>query len=51
MKTIKSKKLSYGLVEIVDGGKSPRCRLYVAGELKECSDSLSTIIACYDKYY
>ncbi len=51
-KTIKSKVLSYGLVEVRDAGAtSPRYRIYVAGQLKEYSDSLSTILSCFDRYY
>lgn len=50
--TIKSKMLSYGLVEVRDAGaKSPRYRLYVAGQLKSYSDSLSTILSEFDKLY
>ena len=52
VKTIKSKVVSYGLVEVRDAGAiSPRYRLYVAGQLKEVSDNLSTILSCYDRYY
>lgn len=43
--------VSYGLVEIRDEGVSPRYRLYVAGQLKESSDNLNTILACFDRYY
>lgn len=51
-KTIKSKVVSYGLVEVRDAGAtSPRYRIYVAGQLKEISDNLSTILSCYDRYY
>ena len=51
-KTIKSKMESYGLVEVRDGGaKSPRYSLYVAGQLKEVSDDLNTILRCFDRYY
>ena len=50
--TIKSKSLSYGLVEVRDAGAvSPRYRLYLNGTLKEYSDSLDTIMRCYDRYY
>ena len=51
-RTIKSKVVSYGLVEVRDAGAiSPRYRLYVAGQLKEVSDNLSSILSCYDRYY
>ncbi|MBR3460133.1 MAG: hypothetical protein IKH21_04975 [Clostridia bacterium] len=51
-RTIKSKRVSYGLVEIRDAGAvSPRYRLYVAGQLAEYSDNLSTIIDCYNRRY
>ena len=50
--TIKSKTVSYGLVEVRDAGtKSPRYRLYVAGKLKETSDNLNTILSCFDRIY
>lgn len=51
--TIKSKMVSYGLVEIQDAGAtSPRYRIYVNGSLKEYSDDLNTIIRIFDsKYY
>ncbi len=51
-RTLKSKVVSYGLVEVRDGGTlSPRYRLYVAGQLKEVSDSLSVILSCFERYY
>jgi hypothetical protein len=50
--TIKSKRVSYGLVEIRDAGAtSPRYRLYVNGELKKHSDSLDAIMWEYDHTY
>lgn len=50
--TIKSKRVSYGLVEIRDAGTlSPRYRLYVNGELKKQSDSFDTIMWEYDHTY
>lgn len=50
--TIRSKVVSYGLVEIRDAGPaSPRYRLYVAGQLKQCSDDLSSLIWEYDHTY
>lgn len=49
---IKSKMLSYGLVEVRDAGAtSPRYRLYVAGQLKSYSDDLYTILAEFDRLY
>ncbi|MEE1210717.1 MAG: hypothetical protein U0K60_11825 [Parafannyhessea umbonata] len=49
--TIKSKMTSYGLVEIVDAGTSPRYRLYVAGSLMKQSDDLSAIMWEFDHSY
>lgn len=49
--TLKSKVVSYGLVEVVDAGTAgSRYRLYVAGQLKEVSDNLNTILSCYNQY-
>ena len=53
MTTIKSKRVSYGLVELRDAGtSSPRYRIYVNGDLKEQSDDLNTISQIFNsKYY
>ena len=51
-KTIKSKRVSYGLVEIRDAITiSPRYRLYVSGSLMKVSDDLNTILDCYAGYH
>lgn len=50
--TLKSKRVSYGLVELRDAGThSPRYRIYVNGQLKEQSDDLNTIISIFDSRY
>ncbi len=49
---IKSKVVSYGLVELRDAGAtSPRYRIYVAGQLKEYSDDLDGIMKFFERYY
>lgn len=49
---IKSKVVSYGLVELRDAGAaSPRYRIYVAGELKEYSDDLKGILWFFDQHH
>lgn len=50
--TIKSKRVSYGLVELRDAGTlSPRYRIYVNSQLKEQSDNLNDIIRIFDSRY
>lgn len=50
--TIKSKSVSYGLVELRDEGTcSPRYRIYVNGSLKEQSDDLNFMIQTFDRKY
>ena len=49
---IKSKVVSYGLVELRDAGAtSPRYRIYVAGQLKEYSDDLNGIMWFFEQYH
>ena len=50
--TIKSKYVSYGLVEIkYSGSYSPRYGIYVNGELKEYSDDLNYLMGLFDRKY
>lgn len=50
--TIRSKRVSYGLVELRDAGTlSPRYRIYVNGRLKEQSDDLNTVLRIFDTRY
>ena len=50
--TLKSKRVSYGVVELVDAYTSPRYRILVNGVIKEQSDNLYTITNIYNsKYY
>ena len=50
---IKPKRVSYGIVELVDnGGQSPRYTIYVNGQIKEISDDYNFMIRTFDqKYY
>ena len=48
-KTIKAKRVSYGYIEIRDAGAlSPRYRIYINGQIYECSDDLDTVIKIFD---
>lgn len=51
--TIRAKRVSYGLVELVDNGpSSPRYAIYVNGQIKEISDNLDFMIQTFNnKYY
>ena len=50
--TIKSKRVSYGLVELRDAGTaSPRYRIYLHGSIREYSDDLNTIMSIFDRKY
>ena len=50
--TIKSKRVSYGQVELKDGGTlNPRYRIYLNGSLKETSNDKNTIVSIFDKNY
>lgn len=51
--TLKSKRVSYGTVELRDGGAtSPRYRIYVNGQLKEYSEDLYFLTSEFNnKYY
>jgi len=48
--TLKSKRTSYGLIEIRDSSILGWYALYINGELKEQSASLNHIQSQYDKY-
>lgn len=49
---LKSKIVSYGLVELRDhGASSPRYGIYVNGVLKEYSENLSFMIETFDRKY
>lgn len=50
---IKSKRVSYGLVELKDhGAQSPRYAIYVNGQIKEHSDNYDLIVSIFNtKYY
>ena len=49
---LKSKRVSYGLVELRDhGASSPRYGIYVNGQLKEYSNNLSFLIETFDRKY
>ncbi|MBR1781289.1 MAG: hypothetical protein IJ751_07815 [Oscillospiraceae bacterium] len=50
--TIKSKRVSYGLVELKDAGaSSPRYRIYVNGQLKEYSNDLNFMVSTFERKY
>ena len=50
--TLKSRRVSYGLVELRDGGAaSPRYRIYVNGQLKEYSEDLNFLMGVFDRKY
>ena len=50
--SLKSKVLSYGLVEVVDQGNSSyRYALVVAGQIKQQSNDLQYIISEYEKLW
>ena len=54
MRTVlKSKRVSYGLVELIDGGTSyARYRIEVNGGIKEVSDDLTFLSRLFEeKYY
>ena len=48
--TLKSKRTSYGLIEIRDASTAGWFALYINGELKEQSADLNYIQNQYDKY-
>lgn len=49
---LKSKVVSYGLVELRDHGHSgPRYGIYVNGQLKEISDDLSFMMETFERKY
>ena len=49
---IKIKRVSYGTVELRDGGPvSPRYRIYVNNQLKEYSDDFRGIVEIFDRKY
>jgi hypothetical protein len=50
MAVLKSKRTSYGLVEIKDSGVTGWYALYIDGDLKEQSADLSYIQRQYEKY-
>ena len=50
--TLKSKRVSYGLVELRDAGAvSPRYCIYVNGQLKEYSDDLYGLTRIFNSRY
>ncbi|MGI6095857.1 MAG: hypothetical protein ACOYBL_10575 [Lachnospiraceae bacterium] len=53
MRTVlKSKRVSYGLVELIDGGTSyARYRIEVNGNIKEVSDDLSYLSQLFERNY
>ena len=50
--TLKSKRVSYGLVELRDAGAAnPRYRIYVNGQLKQYSEDLNFLMREFDRTY
>ena len=49
---VKSKRVSYGWVEIRDSGpQSPRYGIYLDGRLREYSDDLNYLISVFNNNY
>jgi hypothetical protein len=51
MAALKTKRVSYGLVELRDDCKAARYGIYVNGTLKEYSDNLQHLIGIFDSKY
>ena len=51
-RVLKSKRVSYGLVELIDGGTSwARYRIEVNGSVHEVSDDLNQILSIFNRNY